>query len=63
MKPMSKDEVAKYLTGIGYSATNENGVVVVWVSQPMPLPEKNKLRKIMQSIGYKSSWGRRIKYE
>lgn len=62
---MSKDEVAKYLTGIGYPATNEDGVVVMWVSQPMALPEKNKLRKskIMQSIGYKSSWGWRIKYE
>ena len=58
---MTKDEVAAYLIGIGYSATNEKGVVVIAVDEPMALPEKNKLRKIMQSIGYKSSWGWRLK--
>jgi hypothetical protein len=58
---MTKDEVAAYLTGIGYSATNEKGVAVIAVDEPMALPEKNKLRKIMQSIGYKSSWGWRLK--
>ena len=47
-RKVTKDEVAKYLCGIGYSATNKDGVVVVWVDQPMPLDEKNKLRKIMQ---------------
>lgn len=58
---MTKDEVAAYLTGIGYSATNEKGVVVIAVDKPIPLPEKNKLRKILQSIGYRSSWGWRRK--
>lgn len=58
---MTKDEVANYLRGLGYDATNENGVVTIWTSEPMPLPEKNKLRKILQSIGYRSSWGWRRK--
>ncbi len=58
---MTKDEVAAYLTGIGYSATNESGVVVITVDEPMTLSEKNKLRKIMESISYKSSWGWRLK--
>ena len=54
---MTKDEVAAYLTGIGYSATNEKGVVVIAADEPMTLSEKNKLRKILQSISYRSSWG------
>lgn len=58
---MTKDEVANYLRGLGYDATNENGVVTIWTSEPMSLPEKNKLRKILQSIGYRSSWGWRRK--
>lgn len=58
---MTKDEVVAYLTGIGYSATNEKGVVVIAVDKPMTLHDKNKLRKIMESISYKSSWGWRLK--
>lgn len=58
---MTKDEVAAYLTGIGYSATNEKDVVVIAVDKPMTLSEKNKLRKIMESISYKSSWRWRLK--
>lgn len=57
---MTKDEVAAYLCGIGYKAANEKGVVVIRVAEPMPLPEKNKLRKILQSINYKSSWSWRM---
>lgn len=60
---MTKDEVVKYLNDIGHKATNENGVVVVWVKKPMTLPEKNKLRQILQSLGYRSSWAWRLDNE
>lgn len=58
---MSKDETAKYLKGIGYDATVEEGVVVIWVEKPMTLQDKNVLRRILQSVGYRSSWSWRIK--
>lgn len=60
---MSKDETARYLRGIGYDSTVEEGVVIVWVDVPMTRQDKNVLRRILQSIGYRSSWGWRLRPE
>ena len=52
---MSKSEVVNELVGRGYDARLENGIVMI----KMQINNNSvlKIEKILQSIGYCSSWG------
>ena len=57
---MTKTEAARILQESGYKAEVVEGVVIVWTPAPMARKEKDRLRKRLQEIGYRGSWGWRM---
>ena len=59
----TKEEAASRLRGFRYDAEAVEGVVIVWVREKMTRAEKCEVRRRLQEIGYKGSWGwrRRLK--
>lgn len=58
---LTKDETAKYLRGIGYDAESLGDKVIIWCDEPMRRGKKEQVRNRLMSIGYKGTWGWRIK--
>lgn len=59
--PVSKTEVAAYLTGLGNDARVIDGVVVILTDAPMPHRKKEQIRNTLRAIRYAGSWGWRLK--
>jgi len=54
---MTKQEVAEYLTKIGFPArVSEDGAVELPVDVPMRRKQKDCIRNRLQSIGYRGKW-------
>lgn len=58
---MDKTSAVKYLCGLGYDAEEVDGVLVVWTPEPMKPGKKDRLRNALRAIGFRGSWGWRIK--
>ena len=61
---MTKPEAAEHLRKLGYTTQAVDGLVQIYVMEPMPKKERDTLEKTLQDIGYNSSWGwKRVKEE
>lgn len=58
---MGKDETAKYLSGLGYAAEHEGGKIAIYVNRPMGRGSKDRVRNALRAIGYKGTWGWRMR--
>ena len=58
---MTKPETAKYLSGLGYSAKDEDVGIIIYVNRPMGHGKKERVRNILRSVGYKGKWGWKLK--
>jgi hypothetical protein len=58
---MTKQETVDHLRGLKYQAELVKGVVVIFVDAPMSRRQKERLRTELKTIGYKGSWGWRMK--
>ena len=58
---MDKQEVTKYLVGIGYDAEVIGKAVVILVDKPMRRGEKDRIRNILRSVSYRGTWSWRIR--
>lgn len=54
---MDKQEVARYLVGIGYDAKVIGKSVVILVDRPLRRGEKDHLRNVLRSVSYRGTWG------
>lgn len=54
---MTKEEFAAYLTGRGYPAENENGVVMIRKGKPLSKQELKDIHNIMRESKYNASYG------
>lgn len=54
---MTKEEFAAYLTGQGYPAENENGVVRISKDRPLTKEDVKAVHVMMKEAGYNASYG------
>lgn len=58
---MDKYNVAKHLVGLKYDAEVVDGIVVIWVKEAMQKKQKERVRNELRAVGYRGSWGWRMK--
>ncbi len=60
---MSKQEVTDRLRGLGFDAELVEGVVIIWTDKPLHKGQKTRIRNELRSMGYRGSWGWKVKKE
>lgn len=57
---MKNEEIAKYLTGLGYKAEFRDNSMKISTDKPLTPGTKDKVRNALRSVGYKGRWGWKI---
>lgn len=58
---MDKYKVVEHLVGLNYDADVVDGAVIIWVKEAMQKKQKERVRNELRAVGYKGSWGWRMR--